>query len=174
MSLAILAAVLKWVQELRIEACQASQVFGIHFVGLAFVGVDEPQLPSVGHKHLVAALLQEPANPGRVGARFYGDAHRRLLGGEASSEGLGAGPQPTLLHDLATLLVDEAEVGVPVAEVHSGCRLWLLFATIHGGPILLSGLLKPVNLCRPLRVLRRGSAFSSHLPRIPLPRTPVN
>src|SRR5215216_1499461 len=61
----------------------------------------------------------------------------------------GGGAHPTLLHDLATVLVDKAEVGVPVAEVESGCRLWLLFATIHGGPILFSEPLKPVNLCRP-------------------------
>ena len=33
--------------------------------------------------------------------------------------------------------VDEAQVGVLVAEIQSGCHLWLVFATIHGGPILL-------------------------------------
>jgi hypothetical protein len=52
-------------------------------------------------------------------------------------------------------LVDEAEVGVVVAEVQSGCRLRLLFATIHGGPILLSlGPLEPVEHLQTLRVLR--------------------
>jgi hypothetical protein len=43
MSLGILTAVLEWVEQLRIEACQASQVLSIDLVGLAFVGIDEPQ-----------------------------------------------------------------------------------------------------------------------------------
>src|SRR5918998_639496 len=71
---------------------------------------------------------------------------------------------------LIGLLIDEAEVGVLVAEVQSGCHLRLLFASIHGGPILLSGRLEPVEHLQTLRVLRRGSAFSSHLPKIPCPR----
>ncbi len=39
--------------------------------------------------------------------------------------------QPTLLDHLAALCVDEAEVGVFVAEIQSGCHLWLVAATIH-------------------------------------------
>jgi hypothetical protein len=41
------------------------------------------------------------------------------------------------------------------------------FATIHGGPILLSGPLEPVeHICRPSKgTAYGGSAFSSHLPR---------
>src|SRR3954451_7868786 len=102
--------------------------------------------------------------------RFDGDAHGPL-GGEAPLECLWGGAQPAFLHDLAAVLVDEAKVGVFVAEVQSGCHLWMLFATIHSGPILLSGPVEPVNHCRPFRVLRRGSAFSSHLPRTPLWRS---
>src|SRR5215210_8473333 len=71
-----------------------------------------------------------------MGSRLYGYA-QRVLRGEASSESLGGGTQPTFLHNLATLLIDEAQVGVLVAEVQSGCYLWSLFATIHCGPILL-------------------------------------
>jgi hypothetical protein len=56
----------------------------------------------------VAALLEHPANPRRVGAGLYGYA-RGLLGGEASSEGFGAGTQPTFFHNLATIRVDEAQ-----------------------------------------------------------------
>src|SRR5215217_5218320 len=41
-------------------------------------------------------------------------------------------------HYRATCCVDEAQVGVFVAYVQSGCHLRLLFATIHGWPILLS------------------------------------
>jgi hypothetical protein len=37
------------------------------------------------------------------------------------------------------LLVDEAQVGIFVAEIESGCHLWLFAATIHGGLILLPG-----------------------------------
>src|SRR5215210_8946321 len=50
-----------WKEQLRIEACQ---VLGIDLVGLLLVGVDEPQLASIGHQDLVAALLREPADPG--------------------------------------------------------------------------------------------------------------
>ena|ERR687889_673401 len=46
--------------------------------------------------------------------------------------------QPALLHNLAAPWVDEAQVGVPVAEIQSGCHLWFAPATNHGGPILLS------------------------------------
>ena len=91
----------------------------------------------------MATFLQYPARPRRVGAGLDGYAHRRLLGGEAPSESLGASAQPTFLHNLAALLIDEAEVGVLVAEIQSGRHLWLGFATIHGGPILLSGPLEP-------------------------------
>jgi hypothetical protein len=83
-SLALFAAMFEWVEQLRVEARQAGEILGIYFIGLALVGVDEPQFPSVGHQHLVAALLQEPANPRRVSSRFYCYAHG-TLGGEASS-----------------------------------------------------------------------------------------
>jgi hypothetical protein len=43
MGLALFASVLERVQQLRIEACQAGEVLGIHLLGLAFVGVDESQ-----------------------------------------------------------------------------------------------------------------------------------
>jgi hypothetical protein len=48
--------------------------------------------------------------------------------------------QPTFLQNLATVLIEEAQVGVFVAEIQSGCHVWLVFATIHGGPMDL----KPV------------------------------
>ena len=57
MGLGVFAPVLYGVQQLRIEACQAGQVLGIDFVGLAPVGIDEPHFASIGHKDLVAALL---------------------------------------------------------------------------------------------------------------------
>jgi hypothetical protein len=36
------------------------------------------------------------------------------------------------------MLVDEAQVGIRVAGVQSGCHQRMIFATIHGGPILLA------------------------------------
>src|SRR5215211_4679925 len=137
MSLALFAPVLERVQELRIEACQAGQVLGVDLVGLAFVGVDEPQLACVGYQYLVATLLEHPARPRRVGSGLYCYAHGPL-GGEAPLEGFGTCTQPTLLHNLTAVCVDEAQIGVPVAEVQSGCHRWLHFANINGGPILLS------------------------------------
>jgi hypothetical protein len=66
-----------------------------------------------------------------VGADLDGYCAEQLLGGKTPPEGLGAGTQPALLDHLTTLCVDEAEIAVFVAEIHSGCHLWLLFATIH-------------------------------------------
>ena len=106
----VFASVLERVQQLRIKACQAGQILGIHLVGLSFVGVDEPCLAGVGYEDLVATLLEHPARPRRVGTRFYGDAQRGLRS-EASSEGLGVGAQPALFDDLAVVRVDEAQGG---------------------------------------------------------------
>src|SRR5215203_4235442 len=89
-----------------------------------------PQESSPVHRHFVilrACMLR------------WLPAHRRLLRRKASPEGLGGSTQPTFLHNLAAVLVDDSEVGVFVGEVHSGRYLGLLFATIHGGPILLFG-----------------------------------
>jgi hypothetical protein len=106
--LGVLAPVRNRVEQLGIEARQAGEVLGIDLVGLLLVCVDEPQLAGDGHQDLVAALLEYPARPRRVGSRLDCDAHG-ALGGEAPSEGLGAGTQPTLLEHLAALLVDEAQ-----------------------------------------------------------------
>jgi hypothetical protein len=57
MSLGVFASVLEWVQELRIQTCQAGQVLSIDLIGLTLVGVDEPRLARIGYQYLVAALL---------------------------------------------------------------------------------------------------------------------
>src|SRR5687768_4575459 len=59
-------------------------------------GVDEPQLAGVGNQHLVATLLKQTAYPGRVGPGLDGYT-QLLLRSEASPEGIGGCPQPTLL-----------------------------------------------------------------------------
>src|SRR5215216_3957339 len=61
-----------------------------HLSGRSFAcsGIDEPQFASIGHKDLVAALLEQTAYPGRVGSGLYGYTHR-LLRGEAPPYGLG-------------------------------------------------------------------------------------
>ena len=149
MGLGAFAPVPNRVQEPRIETRQAGEVLGVDLVGLAPVGVDEPQFASVGHQHLVATLLQEPTDPGRVGPRLNGDAQGPLRS-EASPQSFGGGAQPALLHNIAAFCVDEAQVGVFVAEVQSGCRPWFVPATIHGGPILLPiGRKSPSSVCRP-------------------------
>src|SRR3712207_5328586 len=138
MSLRVFSAVLEWVEQLRIQRCQASQILSVYLIGLAFVGVDEPHFARIGYQHLVSALLEHSANPGRVGSCLYGYAQRLLLRVEASPEGLRGGTQPTLLHNLTALGVDEAQMAVFVAEIQSGCNLWPPLATIHSGSILLS------------------------------------
>jgi hypothetical protein len=108
MSLGAFTPVPEWVQQLRIEACQASEILGVNLIRFAFVGVDEPQFAGIGHQHLVSALLEHSAHPRRVSSSLDGYAHG-LLGGEASPEGLGGGAQPSLLDHLAALCVDEAQ-----------------------------------------------------------------
>jgi hypothetical protein len=115
MGLGVFAPMLERVQQLRIQTCQASQVLGVHLIRLALIGIDEPQFASIGHKDLVGAFLKHPAHPRRVSTRLYCDAHRRLLRSETPPQSLGSGTQPTFLHNLAALLIDEAEVGVLVA-----------------------------------------------------------
>jgi len=66
--LGALTPVLERVRELRVQARQAGEVLSIDLVELAHTGIDEPQFAGVGNQHLVATLLQEPANPGRVGS----------------------------------------------------------------------------------------------------------
>jgi len=105
MGLRVFAPVLEWVQQLRV---QASQVLSVDLVSFAFVGVDEPQLPGIGHQHLMATLLEHPACPRRVGSGLYGDA-QRPLGDEASFACLWGSAQPTFLHNLATVPIDEAQ-----------------------------------------------------------------
>jgi hypothetical protein len=105
MSLGAFTPVPEWVQQLRIEACQASEILGVDLIRFAFVGEDVSQFAGIGHQDLVSTLPQEPVNPRRVGSRFYGDAHG-LLGREASPEGFGSGAQSALLHNLAALLID--------------------------------------------------------------------
>src|SRR5215208_3737148 len=79
-------------------------------------------------------LTQGEWVPASMAIRIGGcsEAKRRLK----ASGGLCA--EQTLLHNLATLRVDEAQVGVFVSEVQTGCHQWVLFATIIHGPILLS------------------------------------
>jgi hypothetical protein len=143
MGLGVFAPMLERVQELRIKTRQASQVLGVYLIRLALVGIDEPQFAGIGHQHLVAAFLEHPAHPRRVSTRLNCDAHG-LLRTETPPQSLRSGTQPTFLHNLTALLIDETEVGVLVAYVHSGCDLRSPFATITHGPILLPGPLEPV------------------------------
>jgi hypothetical protein len=118
------------IQKLGIGPGKTGQLLGIELVGLTLVGVDQPCLAGVGHQHLVTALLEQAAHPGRVGSDLYGDLELPF-GVEAPPESLRGGAQPALFYDLAASGVDEAEVAVFVAEIQSGRNLWLLAATIH-------------------------------------------
>src|SRR5215212_8614542 len=77
-SLALPAPVLERVQELRVNSCQASEVLSVYLVGLALIGIDEPQLAGVGHQDLMSTLFEHPACPGRVGSSLDGYAHGLL------------------------------------------------------------------------------------------------
>jgi hypothetical protein len=58
MSLGVFASVLEWVEQLRIQTCEASQILGVYLISLVLVGVDEPQFTSIGYQDLVAAFLE--------------------------------------------------------------------------------------------------------------------
>ena len=79
MGLALFASVLEWIEQLRVQTCQTSQILGVYLVGFVFVSVDQSQLTSIGHQDLVATLLEHSACPRRVGSSLDRYAHRRLL-----------------------------------------------------------------------------------------------
>jgi hypothetical protein len=56
-SLGPFTPVLERIEQPGIQACQASQILGVDLICFAFVGVDEPQLPGIGHQDLVTTLL---------------------------------------------------------------------------------------------------------------------
>ena len=90
-----------------------------------------------------------------MGAHLDGDV-QPLLGFKAPPEIVWGGAQAALFYDLAAFGVDEAQIAVLVAEVHSSRHLHLLPATITRGPILLCGPLKePVDY---LQTLPQGTA----------------
>jgi hypothetical protein len=143
----------------------------IYLICLAFIGVDKPQLPGIGDQYLVTTLLEHPACPRRVSSRLHCDA-LRLLGGEASQKALGVVCSLPIISPLTVSMRQRWELFV--AEIHSGCHMWLHFATIHGGPIL-----PPLWAHRARRILAyqrvlRMVVRPSHLRRIYVLRGWVN
>src|SRR5829696_1863083 len=116
MGLGVLTPVLERVQQLRIHSSQPSEVFGMQFVTLALVGVDEPYLAGIGHQNLVAQLLQQPANPRRMGAHLDGYA-QLLLRVKALLEGFGGGTQSTFFEHFTALDIQKTQVSVVVSEI---------------------------------------------------------
>jgi hypothetical protein len=98
-------------QQLGIESGKPGQVLGVYLVGFALVLVDQAQLTSVGHQHLVSTLFQKPTDPGRVGSHFDGDTHG-LATLETLPESLGRGAQAALFDHVASVGVDEAQVAL--------------------------------------------------------------
>ena len=78
MSLALFTPVLEWVEQFRIETCQASEILGVDLIRFAFVGVDESQFAGIGHQDLMGAPFEQTANPGRVGTGLDCYAHGLL------------------------------------------------------------------------------------------------
>jgi hypothetical protein len=131
-----LSPMLQRPEQLGVYSGKTSQLLGIQPVGLAPLAIDQSRLARVGHQDPVVTLFEHSAHPRRVGSHLNSDCHP-LLGAKAPPEGLRGGTQPTLLDHLAALLVDEAEVGILVAQIHSGCQQRCSSATIIHGPILL-------------------------------------
>ena len=99
-------------------------------VGFVLVLVDQANLTSVGYQHLVPALFQKPADPGRVSSDFDGDAHR-LAALKTLPESLRRGAQATLFDQVATVGVDEAQVALCLSPRSNP-------AVIFGIPLVLS------------------------------------
>jgi hypothetical protein len=64
-------------QQPGVEGGKAGQLFGIVAIVLRFALGDGGDLARIGHHHLVAELLEQPAHPGRVGAALQSDAQAR-------------------------------------------------------------------------------------------------
>ena len=112
MSLGVFAPVLERVEQLRIHSSQASQILSIELVGFVFVGVEMSLIlgafaTKTSWPHSFSTLLTHGENGFPL---LYCDAQQRLLRGKATSEGFGGSGQPALLHNLAALCVDEAQV----------------------------------------------------------------
>ena len=103
-------------EQLRVQPRQAGEVLGVEPVRLAALTVDEPQLPWVGHQHLVAQTLKQSADPWGVGAGLDGYPHP-LSFREVPFERRGACADLALFDHFAVSGVDEAQVAVPVAYV---------------------------------------------------------
>jgi hypothetical protein len=56
-------------QDLRIKTGVACQLLSIDLITLPITVRDRPQLPNVGHNHLMAEFLQRFADPDRMGSR---------------------------------------------------------------------------------------------------------
>src|SRR5215207_6985957 len=139
MSLRVLASVLERVKKLGIDSGKTGQVLCVELVGLAPLAVDEPELSGISDQNRVATLFEQTTHPGRVGPHLDGDLQPLVHGVEALPEGLRCGTQPTLLDDLATSGIQQAQMAVLIPEIQPGCHLWLVAATIRHGPILLPG-----------------------------------
>jgi hypothetical protein len=92
MSLGLLTAMLDGVQQFGVNSRKTGQLLSVEFVGLAFVGIDQPGLARIGYKDFVAALMEDPAYPGWVGAHLDGDLHL-LFGVEAAAQAIRGGTQ---------------------------------------------------------------------------------
>jgi hypothetical protein len=102
-------------QDLRIQACIAGDLLGVHRVALPVAVRDRPQLAHVGHNHLMTQLPDLLADPDRVGARFHGNPGS-IQAPEALVHPGRVGSEPAPVYYLA-VLVESAVMAPDVPEV---------------------------------------------------------
>src|SRR5579872_1019502 len=96
------------------EACQ---LLGVVAIVLRFAGSNRLNLAGVGHHHLMPELLEQPTDPGRMGATLHSYAHP-LFAFELSPQSVFLGSDTPFLHDFA-FLVQQAVVTKPIAYVQT-------------------------------------------------------
>ena len=136
--LALQAAVLDGVKQLRVESRHPRQLLGIVAVVLALAGGDDRNLARVGHDDLVPLALQQPADPRRMSARFQRDPHPRLVA-ELLLQRRDGAPNPALFHQLSAA-GQHAVMAITVAQIQPHDPLWLTLRC--KGSLLFADLLR--------------------------------
>src|SRR2546427_5564512 len=107
-------------EERRVESPNTGQRLRVGAVILGVALRDEPQLPRVGHEHLVPARLKEATDPGRMRPGLQHEPHRPVTT-KPSTQRLGRRRHPSLV-DHPAAEVQHADVGVAVAHVQAPCH----------------------------------------------------
>jgi hypothetical protein len=122
-ALSLGAAVTDGRQQTRVMRGESRQLLGIVAVVLTLAGGDGPDLARVGHQHLMAELLQHPADPSGMRAALQSDTHLRFAL-EVTAQGRFRGLDAAGLDHL-TVPVEHAVLTEAVPKIETYGNRWL-------------------------------------------------